>query len=84
MIIPIAEILMHAMLFKATGNNPRNVVSTKENPSLRLAFLLQEIQATLVISNSNGPSETLRDIRTSTYQICRTEVITNRTTKFHK
>ena len=30
-----------------------------------------EVQSTLVISNSKGPSETLRDIRTSTYQICR-------------
>ena len=28
------------------------------------------IQSTLVISKSKGPSETLRDIRTSTYQIC--------------
>ena len=29
------------------------------------------IQSTLVISNSKGLSEILRDIRTSTYQICR-------------
>ena len=29
------------------------------------------IQSALVISKSKGPSETLRDIRTSTYQICR-------------
>ena len=37
--------------------------------------LIQEdhIQSTLVISNSKGPSEILRDIRTSTYQICRIE-----------
>ena len=33
---------------------------------------------------SKGPSKTLRDIRTSTYQICRIEENTNRTTKFHK
>ena len=32
-----------------------------------------EIQSTLVISNSKGLSEILRDIRTSTYQICRIE-----------
>ena len=32
-----------------------------------------QIQSTLVISNSKGPSETLRDIRTSTYQIFRIE-----------
>ena len=31
------------------------------------------IQSTLIISTSKGPSEILRDIRTSTYQICRTE-----------
>ena len=42
------------------------------------------IQSTPVISKSKGPSETLRDIRTSTYQMCRIEENTNRTTKFHK
>ena len=31
------------------------------------------IQLTLVILNSKGLSEILRDIRTSTYQICRIE-----------
>ena len=41
-------------------------------------------QSTLVISKSKGPSEILRDIRTSTYQMCRTEENTSRTTKFHK
>ena len=37
----------------------------------RVIFKLIEnkIQSTLVISKSKGPSETLRDIRTSTYQI---------------
>ena len=43
-----------------------------------------ELQSTLVISKSKGPSKTLRDICTSTYQICRIEENTNRTTKFHK
>ena len=42
------------------------------------------IQSTLVISKSKGPSETLRDIRTSTYQMCRIEENTKQTTKFHK
>ena len=42
------------------------------------------IQSTLVISKSKRPSEILRNIRTSTYQMCRTEENTNRTTKFHK
>ena len=41
------------------------------------------IQSTLIISKSKGPSETLRDIRTSTYQMCRIEENTNRITKFH-
>ena len=39
-------------------------------------------QSTLVISNSNGLSEILRDIRTSTYQICRIVEKLNRTTTF--
>ena len=43
-----------------------------------------QIQSTIVISKPKGPSETLRDIRTSTYQLCRIEENTNRTTKFHK
>ena len=43
-----------------------------------------QIQSTLVISKSKGLSETLRDIRNSTYQICRIEENTNRTTKFYK
>ena len=36
-----------------------------------------KIQSTLVISKSKGPSDTLRAIRTSTYQICRIEENTN-------
>ena len=43
-----------------------------------------KLQSTLVISNLKGPSETLRDIRSSTYQIFRIEENTNRTTKFNK
>ena len=31
------------------------------------------IQSTLVISKSKGPSKTVRDIHTSTYQICSIE-----------
>ena len=31
-------------------------------------YIAQHIQSTLVISNSEGLSETLRDIRTATYQ----------------
>ena len=43
-----------------------------------------KVQSTLVISKSKGPSETLRDIRSSTYQICIIDENTNGTTKFHK
>ena len=42
------------------------------------------VQSTVVISKSKGPSKTLRDIHTSTYQICSTEEKTIRTIKFHK
>ena len=42
------------------------------------------IQSTLVISKSKGPAETLRDIRTSTYQMCTIEENTKQTTTFHK
>ena len=42
------------------------------------------VQSTLVISKVKGLSEILRDIRTSTYQICRTEKKKNKsTTTFH-
>ena len=55
---------------------------------LQISQLLQKLgrklQSTLVISKSKGHSETLRDIRTSTYQICRIEANTNGTTKFLK
>ena len=42
------------------------------------------IQSTLVISNSKGLSEILRDIRTSTYQICRIEEKIIQTSTFNK
>ena len=43
------------------------------------------VQSTLVISNSKGLYETLRDIRSSTYQIYGTEEKTiNRTTTFNR
>ena len=55
---------------------PVNVIEPKN--------LRMQIQSTLVISKSKGPAETLRDIRTSTYQMCRIEENTKRTNKFHK
>ena len=42
------------------------------------------VQSTLVISNSKGHSEILRDNRTSTYQICRIEEKLIRLTTFNK
>ena len=42
------------------------------------------VQSTLVISNSKGLSETLRDINTSTYQIFRIEEKIIQTTTFNK
>ena len=38
-----------------------------------ISWVSSLIQLTLVISNSKGLSETLRDIRTLTYQICGNE-----------
>ena len=42
------------------------------------------MEATLVFSNSKGLSGTIRDIRTSTYQIFRIENKIIRTTTFNK
>ena len=42
------------------------------------------LQSTLVISNSKGLYVILRDIRTSTYEICRVEEKITRTTTFNK
>ena len=44
----------------------------------------KNVQSTLVISNSKGHSEILRDIHTSTYQICRIEEKITQTTTFNK
>ena len=61
-------------------------VLNKTNICQCASFVHREkyIQSTLAISKSKGPSKTLRDIRSSTYQICSIEVKTIRTTKFHK
>ena len=44
----------------------------------------KKLQLTLVISNSKGLSELLRDIRTSIYQICRIVEKIIRTTTFNR
>ena len=53
----------------------RHFVPFKVHPFLENAYIPVSIciQSTLVISNSKELYETLRDIRTSTYQICGTE-----------
>ena len=66
-----------------------NNVRTPESAQLTRNKLIispdhKYIQSTLVISKSKAPSETLRNIRTSTYQICRVEENTNQISKFHK
>ena len=60
------------------------ILGSCDGRSFSLSEREERIQSTLVISKSKGPSETLRDIRSSTYQMCRIEENTNRTTKFHK
>ena len=47
-------------------------------------YLKCQILSTVVISKSKGLCAILRDVRTSTYQICRIEETINRTTTFHK
>ena len=51
----------------------RNLVGNYSCNSLDQTQVPIHIQSTLVISNSKGLSQILRDIRTSTYQICRIE-----------
>ena len=46
---------------------------TQGNDLMYPADSFDNIQSTLVISNSKRPSKTVRDIRTSTYQICSIE-----------
>ena len=70
-------------LAKAPGLSLRTSAQTMLCLSLNLNCTHRQVQSTLVISKLKGPSETLRDIRTSTYQIFRIEENTNRTTK-HK
>ena len=65
--------------FPFSFNCFRRTVASFHGPYLELSFgatkmtavQLELIQSTLVISNSKGLSEILRDIRTLTYQICR-------------
>ena len=64
--------------------SPLCVFITLKHLSFKALVIYKEIQSTLVISNSKGLSEILRDIRTSTYQICRIEEKMILTTTFNK
>ena len=64
------------------GNWP-NSLSIRNDVPLRYATVLMSL-AERVISNSKGLYEILRDILTSTYQICRIEEKINRTPTFNK
>ena len=62
------------MVYRINGSRKRQTVSDQD----------LYLQSTLVISNSKGLSEILRDIRTSTYQICRIAEKLIRLTTFNK
>ena len=48
-------------------------IHTIEKCDVLKSIIRSQIQSTLVISKSKGPSKILRDIRTSTYQTCSIE-----------
>ena len=72
------------------GEKSIKCIQTPFRESGRLWFVIVaflgkfQLQSALVISNSKGLTEILRDIRTSTYQICRIEEKLIRTTTFNK
>ena len=65
-------------------NNKEKLVLSGAVCKIKQCSKDQNIQSILVISNSKGPSEIFRDIRTSTYDTCRIVEKINRTTTFHK
>ena len=64
-----------------SGHTPFAPLPQRFQSPLVFEFL---VQSTLVISKLKGPSETLRDIRTSTYQTCSIEEKATWTTKIYK
>ena len=66
-----------AMIWPETGwddtdnESPFNKLGKSFLPSFPSFLHIHEVQSTLAISNSKGLSKILRDIRTSTYQICK-------------
>ena len=72
----------HTLLLDLGGGSDQPKNDPKENHKppfyyylliINCIFIKIDIQSTLVISNSKGLSEILRDIRSSTYQVCRIE-----------
>ena len=65
--------------------NKVQVAYKEKNIYLQMSICIipSQLQSTLVISNSKGLSETIRDIRPSTYQIFRIEEKIIRTTTFN-
>ena len=61
---------LHYMVLRI-GDNSENFITM----AVWRGYLMcnSQVQSTLVISKSKGPSETVRDIRTPTYQICSIE-----------
>ena len=57
--------------------NARDQADLSLRSTLLTVAVSVEIQSTLVISMSKGPPEILRDIRTSTYQMCSIKENTN-------
>ena len=77
------------IFFPNRGSNPDHWTQspTLDHVAIKAGFYhkAEQVQSTLVISNSKGLYETLRDIRSSTYQIYGTEEKTiNRTTTFNR
>ena len=66
------------------GSDESSHSSWNKHPCLSYSYIKIQLQSTLVISKSKGLSEILRNIRSSTYQICRIEEKKNRTTTFYK
>ena len=61
---------VNTLLYKSGGFKEDRIIQICFRDDIA-KLCISVLQSTLVISNSKGLSEILRDIRTSTYQICR-------------
>ena len=76
-----AQVIAHVRMYFAHAQVIAHVQRHLSRDAVHMR--IYELQSTLVISNPKGLSEILRDIRTSTYQICRTEEKLIRLTTFN-